>query len=347
MQASKFSKSLLTWFDQHGRHDLPWQKNPTPYRVWVSEIMLQQTQVATVIPYYQAFIKKFPSLTKLANAPLNDVLHLWTGLGYYARARNLHKCAAILQNQYKGRFPTEIEALVALPGIGRSTAGAILSISLNKRAPILDGNVKRVLARFHQVEGWSGSPTVQTILWEYAEKYTPKNRIADYTQAIMDLGATICTRTKPTCESCPLKKQCGAFINQQTTLFPFSKPKKILPVKKIHLLLLINSKKHIWLEQRPASGIWGGLWSFPEFDSAAAITTFCKPFKNAIVDRKTQPLRRHTFSHYHLHMVPIQITVNNTSLPLHQHGLWVNIHKLPSLGLAAPVKQLLIELKDT
>lgn len=346
MRPSQFSKYLLTWFDLHGRHDLPWKKNPTPYRVWISEIMLQQTQVTTVIPYYQAFIKKFPSLTALANAPRDDVLHLWTGLGYYARARNLHKCAIIIQNDYKGKFPTDVELLTALPGIGRSTAGAILSISLNKRSPILDGNVKRVLARFHQIDGWTGSASVQAVLWKYAEIYTPKTRIADYTQAIMDLGATVCTRTNPKCENCPLKKYCGAFINKKTDQFPFSKPKKILPTKTTYLLLLINSKKQIWLEQRPAKGIWGGLWSFPEFDSAAAITAFCKPFKESIVEKQTQSLRRHTFSHYHLQMMPVQVMVNKTpSLP-HQTGLWYNIDKLPSVGLAAPVKQLLIDLKD-
>lgn len=343
---SQFSQALLKWFDKHGRHDLPWQKNLTPYRVWVSEIMLQQTQVTTVIPYYQDFLKKFPTLTSLANAPIDSVLHLWTGLGYYARARNLHKCAAYLVKNNKGKFPSDVESMMALPGIGRSTAGAILSISMNERAPILDGNVKRVLARFHMIEGWTGAKNTQEILWSYAEKYTPKKRIADYTQAIMDLGATICTRSKPKCDSCPLQKNCAAFINECTQAFPFSKPKKTLPTKKIHLLLLINSKKQIWLEQRPASGIWGGLWSFPEFASSTAITTFCKPFKHVITHKKTSAMRRHTFSHYHLQMVPTHIIIKQIPQLPHRHGLWYNISKLPNIGLAAPVKQLLLDLKD-
>lgn len=346
LTASQFSQSLLKWFDKHGRHDLPWQKNPTPYRVWISEIMLQQTQVATVIPYYQNFLKKFPTLTSLANAPLDSVLHLWTGLGYYARARNLHQCAKILVKNSKGKFPNRVEEMIALPGIGKSTAGAILSISMNERAPILDGNVKRVLARFHMVEGWTGSPETQNVLWHYAEHYTPKKRIADYTQAIMDLGATICTRTNPKCDNCPFKKNCLAFIHKRTQEFPYSKPKKILPTKKIYLLLLMNNKNKIWLEQRPAKGIWGGLWSFPEFVSSSAITAFCKPFDRLIAHNETGEMRQHTFSHYHLQMVPVHITLKQTlSLP-RQHGLWYNINKLPDIGLAAPVKQLLLDLKD-
>jgi A/G-specific adenine glycosylase len=343
---SQFSQGLLKWFDKHGRHDLPWQKNPTPYRVWVSEIMLQQTQVTTVIPYYQTFLQKFPTLNSLANAPLDSVLHLWTGLGYYARARNLHKCAASLVKNNKGKFPSDVESMMALPGIGKSTAGAILSISMNERAPILDGNVKRVLSRFHTVEGWTGSKETQDILWRYAETYTPKKRIADYTQAIMDLGATICTRSTPKCDSCPLSKYCVAFIYGRTQDFPFSKPKKTLPTKKIHLLLLMNTKKQIWLEQRPANGIWGGLWSFPEFASSSAITTFCKPFKHLVTHKKTSDMRRHTFSHYHLQMIPIHIMVKPSPRLPHQSGLWYNISKLPSVGLAAPVKKLLLDLKD-
>lgn len=343
---AQFSRLLLKWFDQYGRHDLPWQKNTTAYRVWVSEIMLQQTQVTTVIPYYQAFMKRFPTLSALAKAPRDEVLHLWTGLGYYARARNLHQCAIILQTQFKGKFPDNIAALCELPGIGRSTAGAILSIAQQKRAPILDGNVKRVLARFHCVEGWTGHSTVQEQLWDYAERYTPTLRVADYTQAIMDLGATVCTRTTPQCDVCPLHKNCAAYATEQTHLFPFSKPKKQLPVRKRFFLLLVDTHQRVWLTQRPSNGIWGGLWSFPEFDSSAQLQAFCKPFNALIAHQKKLPLRRHTFSHFHLDITPIVVTLTAPPTLPRSTGLWYNIRKPASVGLAAPVKQLLTNIKD-
>ena len=224
-----FSKKLLTWWDKSGRKDLPWQKNINPYRVWVSEIMLQQTQVTTVIPYFEKFMTKFPNVQSLAMANVDQVLHLWTGLGYYARARNLHKTAIIICEQYSARFPCDIDTMQSLPGIGRSTAAAILSIANGAHHAILDGNVKRVLTRLHTVDGWPGENKVMQQLWQLAEQYTPKKRVADYTQAIMDLGATLCTRSKPTCEQCPAQNQCLSFLQSRQTEFPNKKPKKQSP----------------------------------------------------------------------------------------------------------------------
>jgi len=234
-----FAARLLAWFQRHGRHDLPWQKRRTPYRVWVSEIMLQQTQVATVIPYYQRFMARFPTAQVLADAPIDDVLHLWTGLGYYARARNLHKAAQIIRDRHGGRFPRAMEAVQELPGIGRSTAGAILAIATGQRHPILDGNVKRVLTRHGAIPGWPGDKRVEERLWELAERYTPKAHAADYTQAIMDLGATLCTRSKPRCEACPVAVDCAARGLGKQTKFPASKPRKLMPVRRTRMLLLL------------------------------------------------------------------------------------------------------------
>ena len=219
-----FSRAVLTWFDKHGRKTLPWQQGITPYRVWLSEIMLQQTQVTTVIPYFERFVARFPDVASLAAAPINDVLHLWTGLGYYARARNLHRCAQTLVCNYGGEFPATVEALAELPGIGRSTAGAIVSIAFKQRAAILDGNVKRVLARYHAVAGWPGDATTLKTLWVHAETHTPKKRVNNYTQAMMDLGATLCTRSKPACERCPVMSTCVAYATGQVNLYPGKKP---------------------------------------------------------------------------------------------------------------------------
>ncbi|MGY8869166.1 MAG: A/G-specific adenine glycosylase, partial [Pseudomonadales bacterium] len=264
MTPQKFNTAVLDWFDQHGRHNLPWQQDKTAYFTWISEIMLQQTQVTTVIPYFERFIERFPDVQTLANAEQDEVLHLWTGLGYYARARNLHKTAQIVATDYYGEFPQTVEALEQLPGIGRSTAGAVLSISTGKRAAILDGNVKRVLARFYALEGWTGSTANQKTLWEYAERNTPQKRVGEYTQAMMDLGATLCTRSKPSCPSCPLQNHCTALKLGRSSEFPHPKPKKKIPVKQTIMLLLQDEQQQTLLQQRPPTGLWGGLWSLPE-----------------------------------------------------------------------------------
>ena len=254
------TKALLSWHTKHGRHDLPWQNTTDAYRIWLSEIMLQQTQVTTVIPYYERFIASYPSITDLAKAELDQVLHLWTGLGYYARARNLHKTAQIISADHNGVFPTDFEQVLALPGIGRSTAGAILAFSQGQHFAILDGNVKRVLARFYAVEGWYGKKQVETQLWELSELNTPKKNIQHYTQAILDFGATLCRRSKPLCIECPFQTDCQAFINDRVKELPHSKPKTTKPIKQTTMLLIQNDKGEVLLQRRPPAGIWGGLW---------------------------------------------------------------------------------------
>ena len=264
-----FSTRLLQWFDLHGRKNLPWQQDRSPYRVWVSEIMLQQTQVITVIPYYQRFIERFPDVHALAKANIDEVLHYWTGLGYYARARNLHKTAIEIANK-DGQFPNQVDELMALPGIGRSTAGAIKSIAFAQRAAILDGNVKRVLCRHENIRGWPGEKQVEIKLWQIAEALTPRKRVRDYTQAIMDLGATLCLKSQPKCHDCPLSRSCEAHQLGEQQQLPTKKPKKTLSTKRVMMLILQNSDEAVLLFKRPPSGIWGGLWSFPEISEDGA-----------------------------------------------------------------------------
>lgn len=302
---SSFTQPLLAWFDIEGRHDLPWQHNINPYRVWVSEIMLQQTQVATVIPYYERFMRRFPTVVDLAEASQDEVLTYWAGLGYYARGRNLHKAAQIIKQEYEGKFPTSFAEVVALPGIGRSTAGAILSISLQQRFAILDGNVKRVLSRYFAIEGWPGQKAVENQLWEYAEQLTPIERYADYTQAIMDLGATLCKRSQPRCNDCPVKESCHAFAKNEVARFPFSKPKKIKPVKQAWMLIEENHLGQVQLYKRGQKGIWAGLWSLPQFESKAALLQRLESLPIEMESLIEWNEFRHTFSHFHLDIKPL------------------------------------------
>jgi A/G-specific adenine glycosylase len=341
MDAETFQHKLLAWFDQCGRKDLPWQKNITPYRIWLSEIMLQQTQVVTVIPYFENFTKKFPSVESLAQAPIDDVLNLWSGLGYYARARNLHKSAQIIAEQ--GFFPETLEELTALPGIGLSTAGAILSIAFNKSQPILDGNVKRVLTRFNAISGWPGDSAVNKILWAISTNFTPQQRVADYTQAIMDLGATLCTRNKPCCEACPVNKNCKAKLTNTVALLPTPKASKKIPVKQLVLLLLQNTQGQVLLEKRPPLGIWGGLWSVPEFSDLKAVQDWCLTHNINTLNQHELPTKRHTFSHYHLDYTPVMIqtdAIDNWVMGSDEK-LWCTAGHMKSLGLATPIKRLL------
>jgi A/G-specific adenine glycosylase len=348
MLSENFSSAVLDWFDQHGRHDLPWQQNKDAYHTWISEIMLQQTQVTTVIPYYQRFIERFPTVDSLAKAEQDEVLHLWTGLGYYARARNLHKTAQIVANELNGQFPETVLELEALPGIGRSTAGAILSISTGKWAPILDGNVKRVLARFYAIKGWPGTTANQKTLWQYAEQNTPQERVADYTQAMMDLGATLCTRSKPSCLLCPLQQGCKAWELGKTDQLPTPKPKKTLPIKQTYMLILQQHKENeVLLYQRPPSGLWGGLWSFPQVaDLRDTFNETGLELDQASI--QTLAPIRHTFSHFHLDITPVQAQIN-TPTDCVMEGkpmLWYNIQQPENVGLAAPVKKLLESLAN-
>ncbi len=341
-----FSARVLAWFDQHGRKHLPWQQAISPYRVWLSEIMLQQTQVATVIPYFEKFTARFPDVQALAVAPIDEVLHLWTGLGYYARARNLHKCAQTLVRDYGGDFPDSVAALAELPGIGRSTAGAIASIAFQKRAAILDGNVKRVLARYHAIAGWPGETQVLNQLWAIAEAATPGRRskpqaFANYTQAMMDLGATLCSRSKPACERCPLGDGCIARAQGNPQDYPGKKAKKALPEKTVQLLMLRNPAGEILLQQRPAQGIWGGLWSFPELPLAEDAQTFAQHL-GQVAAVESWDSYRHTFSHYHLDITPVLVQMNRLEGRVGEaHQLWFDPVAPQNLGLAAPVKKLL------
>ncbi|GAB2513385.1 A/G-specific adenine glycosylase [Microbulbifer agarilyticus] len=351
---SQFQRTLLKWFDQHGRHDLPWQQDINPYRVWVSEIMLQQTQVAAVIPYYQRFMASFPTVEALASASQDQVLAHWSGLGYYARARNLHNCAQTVVNEHNGEFPRSVEALAELPGIGRSTAGAIASISMGLEAAILDGNVKRVLARMHAVEGWPGQTAVAKGMWEIAEKYTPAKRTGDYTQAMMDLGATLCTRSKPACERCPFAKHCTAHAQGNPTDYPGKKPKKAKPVRQT-TLLLIEHDGALYLQQRPASGIWGGLWIPPQLEGDDGGEASAQEWLAAqdldASELQALPPMRHTFSHFHLDIHPVWISLPRKPDQVAEGASgWYKLRQLDrprsgqDLGLPAPIAKLVKQL---
>jgi len=346
MQPHAFQKRILNWYQRHGRHDLPWQKNPTAYRVWVSEIMLQQTQVTTVLPFYKAFMKRFPSLKALASAPLDDVLAHWSGLGYYARARNLHKAASQIYTQNKGRFPTRLDSVMALPGIGRSTAGAILAFSMHQPTPILDGNVKRVLTRFFGITQWPGKKTVHDKLWDIAEQYTPQTKTGDYNQAMMDLGATICKRTQPVCTKCPIQSNCRAWHLDKVDLIPAKKPKTKARPQKAAFMLMIQDRqsKSIFLQKRPASGIWGGLWSFPECAIDVDVVQWCKDTFALNVTLSAQwPPYPHQFSHYEfiIHPVVLALSGRQCVLPECVDQIWQSpTDSLPG-GMPAPVSKLL------
>ena len=341
----QFQSKILSWFKHHGRKDLPWQKNISPYRVWLSEIMLQQTQVQTVVPYFKQFIKQFPTIKKLAAAPTDDVLHLWSGLGYYARARNLHKTAQIISSEHHGKFPRDLETLQSLPGIGKSTAGAILAIAMKKRGVILDGNVKRVLARFGAIKGLPSEAS--KTLWEIAEVYTPENHIADYTQAMMDLGAMICTRTKPNCAKCPLEKFCLAHQTNCETDFPEKRITQKIPIRKTYMLLMRDKNQSLLLEQRPPHGIWGGLWCFPQIDSLAMLEDACiRKYDCKIKTTKKLKKFRHTFSHFHLDITPILIEVIQTNQQIMEQNtaIWYNKKHIRRLGVPKPVNELLLQI---
>ena len=346
MDNSHFSAIVLQWFDQHGRKHLPWQQTKSAYNTWISEIMLQQTQVATVIPYYNAFMARFPTVEDLAKAPIDEVLHHWTGLGYYARARNLHKAAHMIVNEFDGQFPQDPQLLEQLPGVGRSTAAAVSSIAYGTKAAILDGNVKRVLARYFAVEGWPGNTQVAKRLWEHAEALTPDRRNADYTQAMMDLGATLCTRSKPRCGDCPISESCLALKADRVTDFPGSKPKKEKPTKQTYMLLIKDGARFL-IEQRPAVGIWEGLWSFPEVTDLRDIEVDWRINQNRL--KILEPFR-HTFSHYHLEITPVVINVEDLHVDHvmeERTTLWYNSVQPSEVGLAAPVKTLIQTLSAT
>ena len=342
---NEFSDRLLAWFEQYGRKDLPWQL-PDAYGVWISEIMLQQTQVQTVIPYYERFMRSFPAVDALADAALDAVLQHWSGLGYYARARNLHQAAAIIRDEYGGVFPSEFEQLVALPGIGRSTAGAILSLAFEQRHPILDGNVKRVLARHRAISGWPGKSAVAKALWEAAELYTPEGRTGDYTQAIMDLGATVCTRNNPSCDACPVNADCCARASHTIADHPGRKPRRTRPLKQTTMVLAVSDDA-IYLERRPPAGIWGGLWSLPEL-TVGEVDNWCQQNLNGFDERvESWASLRHSFSHFDLDIHPVVVRAHASSRKVADNGdsTWHCLSDSPPGGIAAPVQKLIDTLK--
>ena len=346
---NQFAQRLLAWFAVHGRHTLPWQIDPTPYRVWVSEVMLQQTQVATVMPYYERFMARFPDVHSLASAPLDEVLHLWTGLGYYARARNLQACAQVLVAMHGAEFPQEIEAAMELPGIGRSTAGAILAISRGQRHPILDGNVKRVLARVFGVAGDPASKGVLAALWTHSDDCTPTQQVAKYTQAIMDLGATLCTRSRPACTVCPMNEGCVAALEGRQAELPGKKQKRFRPARESTLLIAQsgnNGSTAVFVERRPGSGLWGGLWSPQQFNSAAEALQWCrKEFGDIAQARMLAPID-HAFTHFDLRLKPLQVFCKPDGR-VNESGerLWYQLDAPPRIGLPQPVAQLFERLR--
>ena len=347
MTPEQFNNAVLAWYDQHGRKDLPWQHNITPYRVWVSEIMLQQTQVSTVLGYFDRFMHALPTVEALAAAPEDEVLHLWTGLGYYTRARNLHKAAKQVVELHSGEFPRSVEALTELPGIGRSTAGAIASISMNLRAPILDGNVKRVLARYSAQAGYPGEPKVAAQLWQLAEQLTPHERVNHYTQVMMDLGATLCTRSKPSCLLCPVRSGCKAHLLGRESEFPEPKPRKTLPQKHTLMAALVNPEREVLLYRRPSSGLWGGLWSLPELDRLEQLPALSQELGLVEGEKQPLPALSHTFSHFQLAIEPWLVhSEQATARVAEGQWLWYNLDTPPRLGLAAPVKKLLKRVAD-
>jgi A/G-specific adenine glycosylase len=350
-QAQTFAAPLLQWFALHGRHNLPWQTSPTPYRVWVSEVMLQQTQVATVIPYYECFIARFPDVESLASAPLDEVLHLWTGLGYYARARNLHMCAQALVANHRGQFPSNLETLMALPGIGRSTAGAILALSSGQRQPILDGNVKRVLARVFGIAGNPSSSTVSAALWAQSDACTPASNVAGYTQAIMDLGATVCTRSRPACVVCPLNAGCVAALEGRQAELPGRRLRRIRPSREA-TLLIAQTGRHgsiaVFLERRPTSGLWGGLWSPPQFASAREALDWCRDeLGEPCSESQALPPIDHAFTHFDLRLNPLSVRCQPTTQARDgDDRLWYPIETPPRIGLPQPIRQLFERLRE-
>ena len=344
--ARDFAASLIAWQATHGRHDLPWQRRRTAYRVWVSEIMLQQTQVATVIPYYEKFMQRFPDVGTLAAAPIDEVLHLWSGLGYYARARNLHRAAACVASEHGGRFPRGFEAVSRLPGIGRSTAGAILALSRGERFPILDGNVRRVLSRHFGVAGNPSDRAVLDKLWALSDECTPDDEVDTYTQAVMDLGATVCVRRNPSCTTCPVAATCVARHTGRQHELPAPKPPRARRLRKVFMLAAVREDGGVLLERRPESGVWGGLWCLPEF---ASVTEAADYAVRMLVGAAARPVPlaavEHTFTHFDLVITPLLAHCSGSAgSPDPARSLWYRAYQPTRLGLPAPIRLLLEKL---
>lgn len=344
-----FAALLLGWYDRHGRHDLPWQRPRTPYRVWLSEVMLQQTRVATVVGYFERFTAALPGIAELAAAPLDEVLALWSGLGYYTRARNLHRAARICIERHAGDLPRDLEQLAALPGIGRSTAGAILAQAFDERAPILDGNVRRVLARHRGIAGWPGRAAVQRELWRHADAHTPATRVADYTQAIMDLGATVCVRAAPRCAECPVAKDCVARRAGRVAQLPAARPARRIPTRATTMLVVRDAAGRVLLQRRPPTGVWARLWSLPECGTPDDATRELRTRCGIVTSEATiLPAFTHAFSHYRLEVAPLlfHATTRATRVADRPDQSWFEPQQLASLGLPAPIRKLLDNVLD-
>ena len=338
---SDFAQSLIAWQKQHGRHDLPWQHTRDPYAIWVSEIMLQQTQVSAVIGYYQRFMARFPTIASLAQAEQEEVMQHWSGLGYYSRARNLHHAAQTIMQEHQGQFPQDFAAIQTLKGIGRSTAAAIVAFAYNQRQTILDGNVKRVLARYHAVQGWPSLPNIEKQLWQLAEQCMPSEDIPAYIQSLMDFGATLCSRSKPKCQHCPLKSQCQAYHQNLVSQLPTPKPRKALPEKSVTMLVLLQAGE-VLLEKRPNQGIWGGLWSLPEIaehEIAAEVAQARYGLSCEVLE--TLPTFQHSFTHYKLHITPQPLEVVEQKSSMTANCIWINIEEAIQAAIPTPVRTIL------
>jgi A/G-specific adenine glycosylase len=335
-----FAQTVIAWQKQAGRHDLPWQNTRDPYRIWVSEVMLQQTQVASVIPYFERFMARFPNIKALAQASEEAVLTLWSGLGYYARARHLHRAAQQIMAQHSGAFPSQFRQILDLPGVGRSTAGAIAVFAWGQAHPILDGNVKRVLARVFALPGYPGTPAVAALFWEAANQLLPKRHLEAYTQGLMDIGATLCTQRKPRCEACPLKPACEAHATDTINEYPEAKTRRgATPQKEFQMLLVFNGRS-LLLERRPAKGIWAGLWSFPEVEMHEDPVAVLKKrwgLKTQFVD--TWPVVRHALTHRQLMMTPCRLTAKGCALPAGL--LWMDVEDIAGAAVPVPVRKIL------
>ena len=349
MPMPTFAKKIIAWQTQSGRHDLPWQRTRDPYRIWVSEIMLQQTQVSAVISYYARFMTRFPDVATLAAAPIDDVMQHWAGLGYYARARNLHKAAALIVTEFKGVFPRRHEVVWSMPGIGRSTAAAICAFAYGESRAILDGNVKRVFARNFGIEGDVRSKDIEDAMWDIAEREVPDSDIESYTQGLMDLGATICTRGTPRCLLCPLHKTCVAFNEGRIAALPGKSPKKDTPHRQTRMLVMVSANE-VLVERRPPTGIWGGLWSLPEvaMDQDVMAIAKSKYLVTTSRGRRPRPLAEleHGFTHYSLTIYPVEIMIAKRHPHAAEPGvMWLNLDDIASAALPAPVKKILAALE--
>jgi A/G-specific adenine glycosylase len=339
---SRFATRIVAWQKTHGRHDLPWQRSRDPYRIWLSEIMLQQTQVATVIPYFERFLAAFPDVRALAAAQEDRVLERWSGLGYYRRAHHLHAASKAIVAEHAGVFPRDVATLATLPGVGRTTAAAIAVLSFGARAAILDGNVKRVLARHRGIEGFPGGPKAGSRLWHAAESLLPATDVETYTQGLMDLGATVCTRSAPRCEVCPVARDCVARAEGRIASLPSPRPKKALPQRALRVLV-IERAGTILFEKRPAAGIWGGLWSLPEAAADADVVAHCRTrFAARVTGGEELAPIEHAFTHYRLTILPQRVAVRQWPQRAESPGrLWLTRDDALAAALPAPIRKLL------